>query len=254
MRVFTDYINGSNRPGIKMTPKYVVIHNTANTNPQAGAKVHRDYAEINDRGASYHWSVDDREAYAIIPEDEMAWHAGDGRYGEGNRYGIGIEVCESGDFDKTYKNAVKLAAERLKENNLSIDRLKKHQDFSGKYCPRKLIPIWDKFKSDVKKEMEGDRVKYFSNGDSGQGVKLLQEDLKELGYDLSVDGKYGPETEKTIRKFQTDNKLQIDGMAGPETLGKIDKLLSNDNQAIKELENRVKTIEDKLSKIEKVLE
>ncbi len=151
-----NYVRGKNRPGIKMKPKYVVMHNTANTNPSAGARAHRNYAQNNDRKASFHWAVDDKIAVAIIPEDEIAWHAGDGRNGNGNRHGIAIEMCENGDWDKTYKNTVKLAADRLISNNLPITALKGHRDFSNKNCPRKLIPIWDKFVADVNKELGKD--------------------------------------------------------------------------------------------------
>lgn len=153
MSKIIDYIKGKNRPGYPMKPRFIVIHNTANTHPRAGAVVHQAYAESNNRKASYHWAVDADIAVGIIPENEMAWHAGDGRNGNGNRYGIAIEVCENGNWDQTYKNAVKLAAERLKANNLPIGALKGHRDFSNKNCPRKLIPIWDRFVADVKKEM-----------------------------------------------------------------------------------------------------
>lgn len=52
-------------------------------------------------------------------------------------------------------------------------------------------------------------------------VKAIQEKLVKLGYNIGptgVDGKYGPNTEAAIKKFQQDNNLQIDGIVGPETL------------------------------------
>ena len=51
-------------------------------------------------------------------------------------------------------------------------------------------------------------------------VKKVQTLLQRLGYDVGdtgIDGKYGPRTEKAVRRFQQDNGLQVDGIVGPET-------------------------------------
>ncbi len=47
-------------------------------------------------------------------------------------------------------------------------------------------------------------------------VVWLQTQLNDLGADpkLAVDGKFGPATEKALRKFQKDNKLKVDGIFG----------------------------------------
>jgi len=52
-------------------------------------------------------------------------------------------------------------------------------------------------------------------------VKAIQEKLLKLGYDVGptgVDGKYGPNTEAAVKKFQQDNNLQVDGIVGSKTL------------------------------------
>jgi peptidoglycan hydrolase-like protein with peptidoglycan-binding domain len=44
-----------------------------------------------------------------------------------------------------------------------------------------------------------------------------------LGYDLgSVDGLFGPKTEKAVVAFQIDNSLEDDGVCGPKTWAKLD--------------------------------
>ena len=48
-------------------------------------------------------------------------------------------------------------------------------------------------------------------------VSQLQDCLVYLGYDLSIDGSYGPDTQKKIRMFQDANHIQIDGIYGPQT-------------------------------------
>lgn len=52
-------------------------------------------------------------------------------------------------------------------------------------------------------------------------VKKIQTLLQRLGYDVGttgIDGKYGPRTEKAVRRFQQDNSLKVDGIVGSETV------------------------------------
>lgn len=55
-------------------------------------------------------------------------------------------------------------------------------------------------------------------GDSGQGVTDLQGYLNNVGFSITVDGQYGPETQGAVRLFQTARGLSPDGVAGPQTL------------------------------------
>lgn len=51
-------------------------------------------------------------------------------------------------------------------------------------------------------------------------VEKIQTALQRIGYDVGstgIDGKYGPRTEKAVRRFQADNGLRVDGIVGPET-------------------------------------
>ena len=54
-------------------------------------------------------------------------------------------------------------------------------------------------------------------GSSGEGVKWVQWELKEAGYDLKIDGDCGPVTDKAIRAFQKSSKITVDGKAGAQT-------------------------------------
>jgi peptidoglycan hydrolase-like protein with peptidoglycan-binding domain len=54
-------------------------------------------------------------------------------------------------------------------------------------------------------------------GSSGGRVTQLQIALVALGYDLLVDGRYGPRTQAAVRDFQGRNGLEVDGIAGPQT-------------------------------------
>lgn len=138
--VHTDLIyEGISRPMTKREIKYIVIHETDNKAPGSDAKNHAKFLkENNESTTSWHYTVDDHEIYHHIPDDEIAYHAGDK---DGNKYGIGIELCVNtdGDFEKTFANAAKLVAYLLKSYNLSLESIKMHHDFSGKDCPHSII-------------------------------------------------------------------------------------------------------------------
>lgn len=157
------------RPGTKMNSTlpeeykfndenivWVVIHDTANSNVGAGAELHARYlrgqAENNGRQASWHYTIDHIEAYRHLPEDEVAYHAGDGSalpglervspsLGGGNRNGIGIETSIQRDAHmfRVWANAASLAADLLVKYNLPLAHQRYHQDYSGKACPNTLI-------------------------------------------------------------------------------------------------------------------
>lgn len=61
--------------------------------------------------------------------------------------------------------------------------------------------------------------KYLEQGHRGESVRHLQDMLKSRGYNIEVDGHFGPQTEAAIRDFQGKNNLKVDGLVGPQTLG-----------------------------------
>ena len=140
----------------KLDIKYIVVHNTAN---DASAKNEIAYMISTNVATSFHFAVDDKEIVQGIPLDRTAFHAGDGRTGKGNRYGIGIEICYSksgGDrFIEAEKNAVKLIVYLLKKYNLDISAVITHQECSGKYCPHRTLDLgWERFKNMISFELE----------------------------------------------------------------------------------------------------
>lgn len=152
------------RPGHSMTPTTITIHNTGNPSSTAAGERNWLTNPTNNRQASYHIVVDEREAVECLPLNESAWHAGDGSGAKsGNRTSIGIEICESGNYAKTLDNAVKLVASMLKDRGWGVDRLRRHWDWSGKICPRLMYnggkwTGWNEFKSRVAAELEAGNV------------------------------------------------------------------------------------------------
>lgn len=177
MNIINDLIPKS-KYGLKcpyaMDPEFIVIHNAAN---DASAAAEIKYMRDNSFSASFHFAVDDAEVRQAIPLDRNAWHAGDGTNGKGNRKGIAIEICYSyckkqvngkwiadeekwvknykERFLKAEENAARFTAELLKERGWGIDRVKKHQDFSGKRCPHRTLDLgWERFKKMVEGFMD----------------------------------------------------------------------------------------------------
>ena len=58
----------------------------------------------------------------------------------------------------------------------------------------------------------------FQRGDDGEEVLAIQKRLVELHYTVgTLDGKFGPATEKAIKAFQTAQGLEVDGVVGSAT-------------------------------------
>jgi hypothetical protein len=54
-------------------------------------------------------------------------------------------------------------------------------------------------------------------GSKGEAVSRLQSELNEHGFDLKVDGDFGPKTLKAVKDFQASKGLTVDGIVGPVT-------------------------------------
>lgn len=67
-----------NRPGQIYPKKYITVHDTANYNKTAGAVAHTNYIKKGGNSTSWHYTVGNDGIYHHIPDNENAWHAGDG--------------------------------------------------------------------------------------------------------------------------------------------------------------------------------
>lgn len=157
------FLPTSLRPNRKLSngtgkAEYVTIHNTDDILEAKGTNDAEQYARAthngNMGGVSVQYFIDEIDCWHILPDDEVGYHAADGKYGPGNNTSIAIEIIMDGSgsaADLAAENrGAKLAAILLYNNGLSIDRLTTHNRwYPKKYCPYYILPHWSTFKAKV---------------------------------------------------------------------------------------------------------
>lgn len=171
IKIVKDYIPKDSKKytNIAMKPIYLTVHSTGN--PKSTAKNERAWLTnpSNTSTTGYHYVVDDKEVIEVAPPNMVMWHAGDGK-GNGNMKSIGIEICESGNRQKSLDNAVELIVYLMKVHNIGIDKVVRHYDWSKKNCPwimnaDKKWTLWKQFHARLKNEyVTNDKIKFKING------------------------------------------------------------------------------------------
>lgn len=221
-----------------MTPKGICIHNTAN---DASAQNEIKYMQSNNNEVSFHIAIDDVEAIQGLLLNRNAWHAGDGGNGNGNRNYIAVEICYSksgGDkFINAEKRAAKEVAALLKQYGWGIDKVKKHQDFSNKYCPHRTLDMgWQRFLNMVQAELNG------SNQAETQSTSniSLGDKIKIVGTKYAT-GELVPEWVKnnTYEVIQvSNNKVLLGGIMSWVYINDVRKANNNVNTVISQVSNK----------------
>ena len=166
MKITKDYIapGRRNRPGRANSMNYITIHNTGNESRGAGARSHAKYFKGDaaaGRPVSYHYTVDECDIIQHLPDNEIAWHAGDGSSGRGNTQSISIGICENADGDLlgATDRAAELTAHLCRRHNIPVENIVQHHRWTGKLCPARLragMPYgWDAFIGKVRAHMAG---------------------------------------------------------------------------------------------------
>lgn len=176
-----DIVPKAKRPGYAMLPEDITVHQTGNTSPGADARAHNSYIHNNAPNPSWHYTIDDHEAYQHLPLNENGWHAGDGVNGPGNRKSIGIEICVNidGDLKKAEENGAWLVAKLIREvPSLKPfpECVKQHYDWNEKNCPAQIRARsngWNNFLGSVQQNLQGEStVDYYvvQQGDTLYGI------------------------------------------------------------------------------------
>ena len=143
-----------NRPGRDTNPDtYITIHETGNAAKGADAAAHGAYLDSaagEDDLVSWHYTVDDHAIVQHLPDYETAYHAGDGKSGQGNTTSIGIEICVNagGDFEAAKANAAALVRLLMEEHGIPLDNVVQHNRWNGKDCPKTIratAGAWEAF-------------------------------------------------------------------------------------------------------------
>lgn len=192
--------NWSNKCPYPMTAEAVTVHNTAN---DASAENEISYMNRNTKFVSFHFAVDDQEVRQGLPLDRNAFHAGDGAYGRGNRKTIAVEICYSKSggarFIQAETNAAKFVAQLLKERGWGIDKVTKHQDYDGKYCPHRTLDAgWDRFLNMVKAELNAADVDLPATKPTAADKGVAKKNNEAIA-DEVIAGKWGNGAERVER-------------------------------------------------------
>ena len=150
--------------------KYIVVHYTSNKGDTA--KNNADYFAREKVGASAHFFVDENEIWESVPETGVAWHCGATQYKHSecrNANSIGVEICMNDRAGKIRKgsidHAARLVRELMQRYQIPPERVLRHYDVTGKYCPRPMVDnpaLWQAFKNQIK-ETEEMRYKYYDD-------------------------------------------------------------------------------------------
>lgn len=191
------------RPGYPMVPEAITEHNTGNNGKGANAEAHNKYIHNQARlpvqktgYASWHFTVDENYVFQHIPLDETAWHTGDGSGPKsGNMTSVGIEICEHVDqknYHQAEENAIALTVYLMRHLNIPITKVKAHQDWSGKFCPRVIL------------KRDGTFARFKARIDAAYQLGVATEFPKDA-YHRLVSGTYSTKAQAEAARLKLDN-------------------------------------------------
>lgn len=119
-----------------------------------------------------------------MPENEVAYHVGNLTM---NYNLIGIEICHpdwTGKFNSvTYNVLIELLTDLCKRYNLTVDKIIRHYDVTGKMCPKYYVEHNNEFLEirnkvainlnqniNIKEEREFNMAKVYKNGSTRENV------------------------------------------------------------------------------------
>lgn len=191
--------------------------------------IHQWHLKKGWSGIGYHFLVrKDGTIYQGRPEDTIGAHAKGANHDS-------IGICAEGDFMKEEMNPLQLNAlidlVSYIKNKDHLSSIKRHKDIASTDCPGTHFPFstiissnhivledtWlQRLNQEIKKQ--GFRTYPTVKRDAqGKITRLIQERLNFVGFNLKIDGIFGVNTEKAVKKFQNNRNLKVDGIVGKKT-------------------------------------
>lgn len=168
----TDILNMSGHGTI--SPSYLVVHSTAN--PGATAANHVAYwTRQGNSSTMAHWVIDwtnGGQVYQMASSNRLVWHVGNG-----NRYSVGIEICEatnSTDFYAVFDQAARWCADFLNSRGWGTDRMVSHNEARtmwGGTDHTDPLPYFSRF-GETWSSFES-RVSYYMNQGTGSNAPTV---------------------------------------------------------------------------------
>lgn len=194
----------------------VVIHSTRMTKENSLNRLCDKKSEV-----SCHYLIDlEGHIYRLVDEDKVAFHAGVSYWGgreKLNQFSLGIELVDidhTGERVKSFTHKqmqvlIELIKDIIARYNISPQNIVAHSDiapdrkddpgemFNWKLLADNSIGIFPK---DFQyQESKGFLIRY---GEQGEDVSMVQKLLSQYGYKISVDGKYGDQTQNVVIAFK----------------------------------------------------
>lgn len=197
-----------------------------------------------------------------LPWGWKPWGCGAGDKGSCNDGWIQFEICEDGLTDPGYAQIVYYEACQLTAFLCAMYGLDPHGTVRFKgvdvpviidhrtshllglgnnhgdvahWFPKLLGKTLDNIRDDVAAILQdadvaiAPQLDAIRKGSKGSAVKVMQEKLLQMGYDLGkwgADGDFGSATESAVKEFQANHALPVTGVADAGVLAAIDAALS----------------------------
>lgn len=99
----------------------------------------------------------------------------------------------------------------------AVHNIAKRSDYEGRTWKKHGRLPW----IDYSRQYMSAAVPVLQYGATGADVKRLQLILNSYGFELDIDGSFGPATRLAVRAYQEDHLLDVDGSVGPATWGSL---------------------------------
>lgn len=207
MKINFKQANSKNyKQGRNKRPEYIVIHYTSNQGDTA--KNNADYFARENVGASAHYFCDENEIWQSVKDTDTAWHCGAKTYLHPdcrNANSIGVEICMNDKKGNVRQGSIDTAAELVRylmqRYSVPVDRVIRHYDVTGKYCPGPMVDdpaLWTAFQQSLT-QMEDDSVRYKYYDDMPDWAKPTVSKLVKKGYLKGEGGGVLNLTEDTLK-------------------------------------------------------